>query len=281
MTVVISSSLVIADAAIDNVNENNPIIGYQNLVTDTNVSASTEADASHPATNVANVSTFLRWEAAGATEQFVTVLLDTADDIDYLAVARHNFGSGVMIVSVEGLTDNISSPTPWFELVGETILADDSAVIFRFTPQPLLSIRLRIQASAAAVPVAPFIGVMYVGKLLILQRRIYVGHTPIIYGRQQTLANNMSISGEFLGRIVLGEKIGTSIEMKNLTPGWYRTYFEPFALAAREIPFFFGWRPGTYPYESGFVWLTDDPKPSNQLPNGMMQVTLNIAGIST
>ena len=273
MTTVISSSLVISGSVSGaDINSNNPIIGYQNHVTQANVSATSEADASHPASHLANVSTFLRWEAAVVTEQFLTVVLDTPDDIDYLAVARHNFGSNINVVSVEGLNDD-----DWFELVGETLLPDDSAVIFRFTPQPLLAIRLRIQAGA----VPAFAAVMYVGKLLILVRRIYVGHTPVIYGRSQSLANHMSISGEFLGRIVLSEKIGTDVELKNLTPGWYRTYFEPFALAAREIPFFFGWRPGTYPYESGFVWLTGDPKPSNQLPNGMMQVSITMAGIST
>lgn len=277
MTTVISSSLVLSGALIgDDVNENNPIIGYQNLVTDSNISATSGASG-YPVSNLANVSTFLRWKASVVTQQYITILLDTPDDIDYLAVARHNFGSNGNVVSVEGLNDATSSPTDWFELVGETLLADDSAVIFRFTPQPLLAIRLRIQAGTAAA----FAAVMYVGKLLILQRRIYVGHTPVIYGRSQSLANHMSINGEFLGRIVLSEKIGSEVEMKNLTPGWYRAYMEPFLLAARDQPFFFGWRPGDYPYESGFVWLTADPKPSNQLPNGMMQVQLSMAGIST
>jgi hypothetical protein len=54
---------------------------------------------------------------------------------------------------------------------------------------------------------------------------------------------------------------------------------DPFIIAAKEIPFFFAWRPGSYPTEAGYVWLTDDPEPANQLANGMMQISLNVEGV--
>jgi hypothetical protein len=46
-----------------------------------------------------------------------------------------------------------------------------------------------------------------------------------------------------------------------------------------ERPFFFAWRPDAYPYEVGYCWLTNDPQPSNALPNGMMSVSLEMAGV--
>jgi hypothetical protein len=128
-------------------------------------------------------------------------------------------------------------------------------------------------------PVTPYLAVLYAGELLLLQRRIYVGHTPIKFGRRLNLANHRSIDGNFLGRIVLSEKTETSIALKNLTSTWYRNYMEPFLLAAQEIPFFFAWRPGTYPTEVGYVWLTGDPVPVNQLSNGMMQVSFDVEGV--
>lgn len=277
--VVVSPNLVITPG-VDGLNADNPIIGYQTLVTSGAIAATSE-EAESPATNLANPSTYLKWRAdlgSPVEDQYLTVTLDTADDIDYVGIAGHNFGTGQMPVSVEAL-DETASPPEWVELIPDTLLPNDGPVIFRFTPQPLPAIRVRIQPSQAAVPASPFAAVLYVGKLLILQRRIYVGHTPQPYGRKLTVANHRSIAGGFLGRIILSEKTATAIDLQNLTPAWYRANFEPFLVAAKEIPFFFGWRPGTYPYEVGFAWLTNDPQPKNQLPNGLMQVSLDLEGI--
>lgn len=277
--IVITQSLVLT--ADQDVNENNPIIGYQNLVTTSNISA-TSSQTDFPVTNLANPATHLLWKALGPVpiaDQDITIILDTEEEVDYLAVASHNFGSGAMVVSVEGLAELADSPTNWVELVSEQLLVTDGPIIFRFTPQSLYAIRLRIQPSQTVPAILPQAAVIYVGKLLILQRRIYVGHTPMPYGRQLSVANLMSISGAFLGRIVLGAKRRSGINMQNITPGWYRTYLDPFIIAAQEIPFFFAWRPGTYPDEAGFAWLTDDAEVSNMRSNGMMQVSLRLEGV--
>jgi hypothetical protein len=274
--VVVSPGFVVSPGA-DGLNANSPIIGYRNWVSGGNVAATTAA-AGSPASNLGNPSTYLKWRAASPVgDQYLTVTLDTADDIDYVAVAGHDFGSGQMPVSIEGFT---GSPAAWVELIPPVLLPNDGPVIFRFTPQPLAAIRVRIQPSAVVPPVSASAAVLYVGKLLVLQRRIYVGHTPMPYGRKLTVANHRSIAGAFLGRIVLSEKTTTAIDLQNLSPAWYRAHFEPFVIAAKESPFFFGWRPGSYPYEVGFAWLANDPQPKNQSPNGLMQVSLTLEGIA-
>jgi hypothetical protein len=53
----------------------------------------------------------------------------------------------------------------------------------------------------------------------------------------------------------------------------------PFLLAAQETPFFFAWRPTTYPTECGYCWLISDPTPSNSQANGMMAVSLDLEGV--
>lgn len=279
---VISQSLVIT-AGVDGINANNPIIGYRTLVTAGNVTATSE-DADFPVGNVANPSTALLWKAivgSPAVDEYLTVILDSADDVDYLAIAAHNFGSGLNVVSVEGTTtDPADSPPGWFELVSEHLLTTDGPIIFRWTPQSLFAVRLRIQPSAAAVPLTPQLAVLYVGLLLKLQRRIYVGHTPMPYGRSLSVANLKSISGAFLGRIVLGQTRKASVSLQNITAAWYRAYLDPFFIAAQEIPFFFAWRPDTYPEEGGFAWMQDDPGVSNARTNGMMQASFNLEGVA-
>lgn len=282
--VVIASGLVLGGGG--DFNADSPIIGYENLVTAANITATTE-NADYPVTNLANPATHLMWvSGAGSptSDEYITVNLtnaeNTAEDVDYLAIARHNFGSNFTPVSVEGLLEEGGSPNDYVELVSAQLLPNDGPVIFRFTKQALFGIRLRIHETVSDLFLAPQLAVMYVGELLQLQRRIYVGHTPINLGREIQVVNHRSISSAFLGRIVVGEKRKSSVNMMNLTPDWYREYFDPFVIAAQEIPFFFAWRPGDYPLEVGYCWLTSDPMPSNQRSNGMMQVSLELEGVA-
>lgn len=279
MAIVISGSLVLSDSVSGGgiVNADNPLIGYRNLVTGSNVTATSE-DPDHPASNVANPSTALRWQGLGGSpveDEYLTFALDSVDLVDYLAVARHNFYSAQIAVSVEVL-DQSTSPESWDEIVSPVIPPNDGPLLFRFTPQGITSIRLRMQPGDAV----PRAAVVYSGALLVLQRRIYVGHTPVNYGTQLSVVNHRSIGGDFLGRIVLSEKTGTQVQMQDLTPSWYRSQLEPFRVAAKEIPFFFAWRPSAYPYEVGFVWTTNDPQPQNQLANGMMSFSMDLEGVT-
>ncbi len=268
---------IVVSGAVSNVDT--PSIGYENRVTSANISSTTE-DADFPVTNLANVSTNLLWKGVAvspAVDEYITVDLPGANDADYVGIARHNFGSAGITMSVEGLVDEAASPEVWIVLVEETAIASDQPLIFKFEAQTLDKIRVRLQPGTAA----PQAAVLYVGALLELQRNIYVGHTPITLGRHTVTAQQRSESGNYLGRVIVDERTQTSVNLRNLTPAWYRTFFDPFVTAARDNPFFFAWRPSSYPNEVGFAWLTDDPIPVNEQPNGMMQVEFRMNGILT
>lgn len=165
----------------------------------------------------------------------------------------------------------------WTQLVAPVVPTDDSPLIVRFTPtSAYAAVRLRLGAGSAIPQAASF----YVGKLLVLPRTIYVGHTPITLGRQTNVVAGISENGQFLGRVIVGSSRKNQLPIKNIRPDWYRSEFDPFVVAAQEDPFFFAWRPDTYPLEVGYSWLTGDPVPSNLLPNGMMQVSLDMGAIS-
>jgi hypothetical protein len=276
--VIFSPSLVIATST--DFNADSPIVGYQNVVTAANITATTE-NAAYPATNLANPATHLIWKAGAgspSSDEYLTCITGTTEHLDYLGVAAHNFGTAQATLTVEGTDVAPGSPADWNVLAGPMLPADDGPIIFRWTPGSYYGIRLRISESATP-GVVPFCAVMYVGELLMLQRRIYVGHQPIKFARKLNIANHRSVSGAFLGRIVLGQKNATSISLINLTPTWFRESMWPFLLAAQEIPFFFAWRPTTYPLECGYCWLTNDPTPNNTLANGMMAVSLDLEGV--
>lgn len=258
---------------------NAPLVGYRNIVTVENIAADYEAEG-YPATNLANPSTAIKWVGAGweddsppLTEQYVTVTTGSLDPIDYLAVARHNFGSGGMAVSVE--VDEGDS-VGFVAVTDPLIPADDSPLLFRFEAGSYVAVRLKIEAGSEA----PEAAVVYVGLILALQRNIYVGHTPIPFGRSTRVTNGRSESGNFLGRIVTGEHRESGVAIQNITPSWYRAYMDPFIAAAQEVPFFFAWRPSDYPLEVGYAWMTNEPRPTNARSNGMMAIDLQFSGVA-
>lgn len=273
--IIISEEMVLGVS--EETHPNAPLIGYHNLVNVGNISASSE-DPDFPVVNLANPITapIARWQATTTGAQTITV--EVNDEVDYLGIARHNLGSGQIPISLEGSTDG-GSASGWFELVQQVLLSNDDPLLFRWTPQSLTHVRIVMGAAASgADPVS--LGVVYVGLLLALQRRIYVGHTPVTYGRSETIVNGKTERGDFMGRIITAEERMTGVDMQNLTADWYREKMDPFIVASKQIPFFFAWRPGDYPNEVGFVWMTNNPQPRNQRGNGMMQIDIQMSGIA-
>jgi hypothetical protein len=270
--IVISSSVVLSPD--DDTNGNNPVIGWEQLVTASNVSATTEA-ATWPARNLADPSTYDRWEGlvgSPAVDEYLQCIVDRIDPVDYVGLARHNFGTAQIPVSIEA---KATSGDPFTEIMAPQMFGNDAPIIFRFAPVSYYALRVRLQPGLQA----PRCAVLYVGKLLIMPRRIYVGHTPINYGRATRVYNGRSERGHFMGRRILQESVETGATFQNILPSFYREHLEPFVQNAQQYPFFWAWRPQSYPNEVGYCFLTSDAKPVNQRANGMMQLQLDMAGV--
>ncbi len=261
--IVLAKNLSLTPSAESMLNSNNPWIGYDNLVTASNVAASS-ADEDFPVTNLANDSSYLKWKAEivdPIVEQVLTFTLNTEQEFDYIGFCGHNFGSSQSAVKIEAEYES----GVWTELT-QFIPADDRPVIVRFQKKSGLSVRATISAGSETAECA----VVYIGTLLILTGRIYVGHSPITYARSTRVTNAKSENGEFLGRTVTSISYSSGFSAKNLVPLWVRRYLDPFLKVAGETPFFFAWRPGDYPFETAYCWLTNDPIPKNDKNNGMM-----------
>lgn len=280
MSVILSQAFALApgDVPLDT-----PIFGWNNLLSEGTLEATSE-DADFPASNLLNSSTALRWKAEAiesppTVDQYLTVTFAEAQELDYLAIAVHNFGTWQNILSVEGF-DDIASPAFSQELVEEHLVANDNPIIFRFAPTILGGIRLRIQASPLADPDTPFISVMHVGKLLVMPRGTHQDHTPINLFPQANVMTGKSETGNFLGRVVLSESRSTNIAFNRLTSAWYRTYMAPFIAASKSDPFFFAHMPQTFPADVGYCWMTNDPQPARHFDTGTMALSLQMGGIA-
>lgn len=273
--IVISSSLVLSQTGAEGAN--NPVIGWEQLATIYNTTADS-ATGDNPATNVCNPATDQVWLSGSTSTQYLTVIHNRVDPIDYIGIAQHNLGSAGITVSIEGYSELDESDQPdWFELVEPALLATDQPAIFRFQSQSLIGVRIKMVPDGTA----PTIAVVYVGKLLILPRPIYAGHTPITLGRSADTTSITSENGKFLGRVTRRRSVASAMQLVHLPKGWYRAYMKPFTDNAEENPFFVAWRPQEFPSEVGYCWLTDAPRPANAQPEGFMQVELSYSGIVT
>lgn len=275
--IIVSPNVVLSPSG--DIDSNNPVIGYDQLISTGNIEADSSKSA-YPVTNLANHSTTLRWESDSSSDQYITATVNATSPIDYLAIARHNFGTEQATLSVEAYNSVDTNDDPeWEEIIPEFIPSDDKPILTRWDEQAYTGVRLKIQLPSGAD--VPYIGVMYIGKLLVIQRRVYVGHTPLSMGRKINAVGARSVDGNFLGKIILGRGLSTEVSLQNLTASWFRSYMDPFFRAAQEDPFFFAWRPGTYPNEVGFAWMTNGAEVTNQSPNGMMQASFEIEGFDT
>ena len=242
------------------------------------------SDADFPAVNLRNPATNLRWQANAAYiggDIYVTASLDGLEDVDAMGIAVHNLGTGRNIISVQGTTNIVGgSPSPnWTELIAESMQANDDPLLFRWEPQTLTGVRLKIASAQSPVTSIPAIGVMYIGKLLVLERGTHTDHSPINLNRQTKTLTSRSESGQFLGRIVTSSGAETCLALKFIRSLFYREQMEPFVRAARTGPFFMAWRPEAFPNDVGYCWLTEDPQPVMHFDTGRFALTLQMSGV--
>jgi hypothetical protein len=267
----ISDSVVLSSALLaQGITGNNPRIGWHNLVTQNNVFAD-EEDTDHPVSYMGNPATYLYWRGETTSAQVAGFSLSSAQTVNYIALARHNLGTIGAQIQLESSTDGGN----WDPMTDPQILPNDNSLIREFDDTFASHFRVSIGAGSAA----PEIGVMYSGEMLRLQRRMYVGHTPLVYGRQSDVSTSFSEEGHFLGRVVRKRMYKSSVSMENITADFYRDEIDPFFHEAVEKPFFIAWRPLSYPSETGYVWLTADPSMSNRRANGMVGIDFQFQGI--
>lgn len=249
---------------------NNPRIGWHSVVENASASASSSATG-FPVTNLQNDLTFLHWRASSAAAQTITFTLSAAAEVDYLGIARHNLGTIGASYALE-YSDNGAD---WTTAIAATTPADDGIIVHEFAGSSHQYWRLSLGAGSDEAQLA----VVYLGELLTVERRIYVGHVPLPFGLKSTVSTNRSESGQYLGRVIRRQFYETSIALQNIGPAWCRTNVDPMIQRIADRAFFWAWRPTTYPAEVGFVWTMGDVNPANQRPNGMMQWAADVQGI--
>lgn len=246
MSIILAPSLVITPStAIPNTY---PVIGWHNMVTFDQVTADSAEDG-YPASNLANPQTTSKWVSASTAEQVVTVG-GLEGQTDYVAFARHNFGSSGAAISVEGIT--AEPDADWEEIFPGAIPGDDAPLMLLFEPGYFTEVRVRIVPDGAA----PSAAVLHAGRVLRMMRGVQPGFVPLRDAAVPETVDGLSESGEFLGSIITSQERTTVADFKVLSRDWYNQNVRQFVTAAnRKQPFFFAWNPQDEPDDVGYCWL--------------------------
>lgn len=264
MSVVISDAMTLVEAT--GVPLTHARIGWHTILRDAVLTASSAAPG-FPVSSLANSMTYDRWLPV-ALPATVTIDAGAAVAADYLGIAAHLLRDGLNTVTLSYLDAGA-----WTEIAAGQP-EDNGTLLFLFPEVVSRWWRLTF-AGATPQPV----GVVYLGRALAMQRPIYQGHTPLTLSADTVIRPQRSERGQFLGRTIIRGGFKTGAAWSNLSAAWVRDSFMPFVKSARRYPFFFAWRPGSFPKEVGYVWTPGDIAPSNAGPRDLMSVDMEIEGL--
>lgn len=267
MSIVLARNLVLTEAEAG-LSLDHPIVLWDNLVTFTGITADSEA-AGYPATNLANPVTALEWRGASAADIEIAFATNHVDPINGFGIARHNFGSEAIALEL-GYYDEDDE---WVVLIEEFIPQDDAPLLLRYARQSLADVVLRLAEGDAA----PRAAVAYCGDLLVLQRKLWVGHTPIVDGLVVEEVSAMSQAGDYLGTITVSSHNETKLTTSLLDPDWYRENMRAFVQS--RSPFFFAARPQTYPLEVGYCHIVNSPRPVPDDQSHLIAIDIDMRGV--
>lgn len=288
MAVIFSSDLVVAAESGIVQPLTHARIGYHNIVTEDNVIGSTEA-AGFDASFAGRPDTYSEWRPV---ELPATITVDAGRivEADYVAIGAHNLENIEVEIShsLDGVTYTVESTT---------LTESNDALMFLFEKTEVRFVRVRLLVINEESLIldfenqvyevgdfdqtgGAFIGVLYIGETLEMQRPIYQGHSPATLSRQTELRPSRTEGGQWLGRTRIRDGYGTNFDWSNLRAAWYRENFDPFVEHARSLPFFIAWRPETYPKEVIYAQSDSDISPTNSGPRDLMSVSMTVRGYS-
>jgi hypothetical protein len=219
-------------------------------------------------------NTAQRWTFTGTASNLITYLMPSNNSIDTVCINAHNLASaGATIEILYSLTDAGSfvsfAPT-------QTPAKNNSLMFHVATAVNARRIQINITNASDGV----FVGSVYAGIALQMQRPFFSGHTPAVLARQADYYSSMSESGNFIGVEVRRRALESEASWNNLNDEWYRAYFVPFLDSAEVLPFIFAWNLLQYPTDVAYCKNVTNIAPSYIGKKDLMSVSIPLVGIA-
>lgn len=251
-----------------------PQIGYDNVLTLTTTALSASfAEPEHPVQLAVNGYTNDSWIGSANTTQTITAELASARPVNYIGIAAHNLEQsnlGFRLLYSQDAWATEVDVTGWIKP------PTDSPVMVVFDEVSAPSWRIEVSAGTAA----PYIGVIYVGRAVKMERGIEPSWAPIALARDSEVVNNISVGGNFLGRSLIRQGASGSITLDNLTPAWVRSEWKGLQNHAERLPFFFGWALEDYPWEVAYCWSDGPLQTPRYTKPAHMSVSMKLKGLN-
>ena len=207
-----------------------PIIGYDNVFNQGNISATSEA-AGFAKENAVDWLTYDFWKPTAAGTVYLTVNAGYGSDVDYLGIAAHDLGTNGATAQLEYWTGSA-----W--AVASAVLAptNDNVLFTTFTSVNSDQFRLKIVSPTAASK----IGIVSAGQRLALERNVRVGWVPPLISGYD-IAAHFSEENNLLGRSLITRMGSATVDLTGLTESWLRSNWIGLLNHAKSKPFFMQW----------------------------------------
>ena len=247
---------------------NHARILYNSVLTGSATSTDNGVNPSYPLIP----NTAQRWTTA--VNSFIKFTMPVNNNIDTVCIGAHNLPSGGYTVQV--FYRNTDGGT-LISFASSMIPTDNNAIMFHRAS--LVSAKV-IEVYITSGSGSAFIGSIYAGIAMQMQRPFFGGHTPTVLARQADYYGSMSESGNFIGVEVRRRSIESGADWKNLTDTWYRQYFVPFLTSAEILPFYFAWNLLEYPHDVAYCKNITNIAPSYSGQRDLMTVSIPLVGIA-
>lgn len=178
-----------------------PLILWKNYVTAAGLVADGE-DIDYPVTNLGNPQTWSKWKSDTADPQYLELSISGDEMVDGIGIVGHNFGSGHIAVTIEGITADDGAD---WAVVGELSPGDDAPILAQFEPNYYAGIRLYLEPDA----VPPEAAIVYAGPTLRVIEGIPPGHAPLPQAREINMLGGLSEAGDFLGDVITSRRLAS------------------------------------------------------------------------
>lgn len=249
---------------------NKPIIGWHSVLRIDDITTQDAAEG-RPARNLWSPDTATFWQGTELTNYIE--LANTGGSVDYIGIAKHNLGTAQIPYKIQKSVDG----STWVDVTAYKIVPSDRAILEYFDAITSPFIRIFFNTSAIS-GVVPIIAHIKLGRALVLPNRQYVGQKPPLNPRVKRITQT-SQSGQYLGQVVLSQYHEAYCKQDHVNPLFMRNYVVPFIdhcngvradNGTPQVPFFYSWRPISYPDEVVYGWLKGEIVPENKMNNGLM-----------
>jgi hypothetical protein len=246
-----------------------PIIAYDNLLT--HADSTTTGTGTDPE-NAYDWRQDDVWTTLAASGELEADLGATTETANYYAISTHDLFTNGATVKLRYWTGGAYADVPGSSF---TPVADVAFVV-PFEPVESTKFKLVVTTggTAAQIAVASF------GEYLEMEQGLQNGYSPPRFARRDTVLNNRSQGGKFIGRSLIRTGTSGTLSFKTLDEQWLRNNVDPFILASRTQGWFFLWNPLGRPEEAAYCWTSSTPNPAQTGGGGFTAVSIAYEGVT-